>query len=473
MGNSNKFYVDIMSVHNEVTGSCNLCILKLPNRESIRFVVDCGLFQEHNYNDMNFEPLPFKAENLDFAILTHNHVDHNGRFPLLYHDGFMGKIYTTDTTAKLLPLSLYDSVRVLRDLAKRKNVKCLYSETDVEKTLAFVEPCFYNKAYRINEYVKVTFFCNGHLPGAALVLVQASYPGYEDINILFTGDYHNHNMFFDVPPLPKWVLELPLTIVQESTYGDMESHEIEKTFSKNIIHCMNNNGTALCLVFSLGRAQEILYVLKQMQQTGELSTEIPIYLDGKLSHKYTNLYIRDGLNLKNEMRDFLPENFEFVDDNMREKLLEDTDKKIILTSSGMGNYGPAQVYIPTYISRKNALIHFTGFCAEGTLGATLQKTQKSESVTVGGLITKKRALVQSTTEFSAHAKSDEMIDFLKQFKNLKLVLINHGETETKKIFAEKILDANLKIKNIGILDREYFFRVNPYGLIKTLSTKFK
>ena len=137
----------------------------------------------------------------------------------------------------------------------------------------------------------------------------------------------------------------------------------------------------------------------------------------------------------------------------------------------MGSYGPAQMYIPEYITRKNAMIHFTGYTAEGTLGNRLKNTEVGDIVEVGGLLAKKKATVEYTTEYSAHAKADEMIEFLNQFKNLRLVLVNHGETEVKNAFAKRIVK-EVETKKVGLLGREYFFRVNPYGLVKTLSTKF-
>lgn len=471
MGTKERNYADIMSIHQGVTGSCNLVTVKLPNYYNIRFVVDCGLFQEEQYNKLNWT-LPFNPKNIDFCLVTHNHTDHIGRLPLMVKKGFSKNIYATETTCKFLPISLMDSYKVLKILSKRKNVKCLYSERDVENTLRLLKPCNYNQTFKIDEYTKVTFFDNGHLLGAAVILVQIHYPGYEDINLLFTGDYNNKNTFFDVKPIPKWVLELPLTVIQESTYGDMDTNKVKKCFKENVKNCINENGTVVSLVFSLGRAQEILYELKKMQQRKELDTEIPIYLDGKLAIKYTNLYIKDGLDIKEEMRDFLPENFTFVDKSNRGAVLKDTNRKIIVTTSGMGSYGPAQTYIPEYIKRKNALIQFTGYTAEGTLGSRLKNTEIGEMVQVGGIIVKKQAKVEYTTEYSAHAKANEMIEFLKQFKNLKLVLVNHGEERVKEIFAKRVLD-EVEPKNVGLLGREYFFRINPYGLVKTLLTKFK
>lgn len=470
MGQKERLYADIMAMNPEVTGSCNLVVVKLPNDKIIRFVADCGMFQERKYEELN-DSLPFNPENIDFCLITHNHVDHTGRLPLMVKKGFYKKIYTTTTTAKLIPLALKDSQKVLASVAKRKNRKPIYHEADVANTIELLEPCEYNESIQIDEHIKVTFLKNGHLIGAALILVQIGYPEYEDINILFTGDYNNKNMFFDVSSLPDWVLELPLTIVQEATYGDMYSNQITKCFEKNVLSCINKGGTVLSPVFSLGRTQEILYVLKLMQDSGKLDKEIPIFLDGKLAIKYTELYIKDGLDIKENMREFLPENLIYVTKENRCEVLEDTNKKIVLTTSGMGSYGPAQVYIPEYISRRNVLIQFTGYTAEGTLGARLKNTKIEESVEVGGLVVKKYSQVEYTTEFSAHAKADEMIEFLKQFRQLKLVLVNHAEIEVKERFAEKIVN-EVEPKRVGLLGRDIFFRINAYGLIKTLSTKF-
>lgn len=472
MSPKDRFYADIMAMNSQVTGSCNLVIVKLPNKETIRFVVDCGLFHEREDNEVLNSMLPFHPKDIDFCLVTHNHVDHTGRLPLMANKGFYKKIYATETTCKLLPLALADSYRVLKDVSKRKNCKPLYTESDVDHTISFLEPCKYNQTIEISENVKVTFFKNGHLMGASIILVQLSYPECEDINLLFTGDYHWKNSFFDVEPIPEWVLELPLTVIQEATYGDMDTTEIVPCFKDNIIKRIENNGSVVVPVFSLGRSQEILHELKIMQDEGILDIDVPIYFDGKLAIRYTTLYLEDGLDIKPEMKDFLPKNLTFVDKTTRCGVVEDTNRKIILTTAGMGSYGPAQVYIPEYITRANALIHFTGYTAEGTLGHKLKTTEIGEVVEVGGLLAKKLAQVEYTTEYSAHAKADEMIAFLQQFSDLKLVLINHGEEDTKSVFAERVVK-QVESKRVGILGTEYFFRVNPYGLVKTMSTKFK
>ncbi len=471
MGKKEMFYADIMAMHPQVTGSLLFVVVKMPDHESIRFIVDCGLFQERDYSELN-RTLPFDPEKLDFCLITHNHVDHTGRLPLLVRNGFYNGIYTTEATGMLLPLALADSHKVLRDVSKRNHQKCLYEEQDVSKTLSLLRTCKFNEPIAVHPNVKVTFLKNGHLVGSAMILVQISYPEFEDINILFTGDYNNKNMFFDVDPVPEWVLNLPLTIIQESTYGYMNSDEIKPCFRQNILECLEKGGSVITPVFSLGRSQEILYTLKVMQEDGSLEKDIPIFFDGKLALRYTSLYLQKDLGLKEEMKDFLPENLTFVDKLIRPDVLYSSGPKIVVTTSGMGSYGPAHTYIPEYIRRKGDLIHFTGYTSEGTLGYRLKETKFGDTVEVGGLVLRKAAQVKYTTEFSAHAKADEMIDFLKQFKNIKLVLVNHGQTEVKADFAKRIVN-EIDPKNVGILGRDYFFRINPYGLIKTLSTKFE
>lgn len=475
MGSKIRFYCDIMGVHPEVTGSCNLIVVKLPNGETVKFVVDCGLFQEKGYEELN-KNFPFKSENIDFCLVTHNHVDHIGRLPLMVKEGFRGNIYTSIPTSRFMPLALEDSFKVLRDTAKRKSQKMLYTEADVLKTELLLSPCEFYEPIRVNDYVTVTFLKNGHLIGAALILVQIRYPENEDINLLFTGDYNNKNFFFDVPEIPVWIRKLPLTLIIESTYGYMESKSMTKLFEKNVLDVINEGGSVIAPVFSLGRSQEILYEIKCMQENGELDKNVPIYFDGKLAQRYTGMYLKEKLlGIKPEMQDFLPagESLTLVNRLNRPQVLYDTGRKIVLTTSGMGTYGPAQRYIPEYLPRKNSLIHFTGYTAEGTLGEKLKSAKYGEDVEVGGLIVNKRARVEYTTEFSAHAKADELLKLLNQFKSLKLVLVNHGQEDVKESFAKRIYD-EISPKNVGILGRDYFYRVDSYGLARPpLYTKFR
>lgn len=468
MGQKTPFYADVMACHDEVTGSCILVSVNNPNKTQTRFMIDCGLGHGKEMEIFN-EDFPFNPENFEFAIVTHNHVDHTGRLPLLAKKWFEGNIYVSRPTSKLLPHALYDSLKVLRSVAKNKNSASLYEEEDVKKALNLVVPIDYDVTFSPCENIKVTMFKNGHLVGAAVVLIQISYPGYDDINILFSGDYNKKNVFFEVKKLPDWVKKLQLTVVCESTYGSMNTNEIKKVFNENVIKAIEEQKTVVMPVFSLGRMQETLLYLKNMQKDGSISKDIPIYVDGKLGLKYTKLYSNKELEV--DVKDFEPQGMFIVDKRNRGFVLKSVDTKIIVTTSGMGTYGPAQEYIPEYLQRRNALIHFMGYCAEGTLGYKLKEAKNNSAVEINGVLIKKRAQVEFTNEFSAHAKADELIEFLQQFQNLKLCLVNHGEVDVKKKFADRVLN-EVEVKNVGILNREYVFRICPYGFVKTISTKF-
>ena len=134
MGTKLRCYVDVMALHNDVTGSCNFLVVKMPTNETFRIVVDCGLFQETENDGLNFD-FPFDAEKLDCVLVTHNHVDHTGRLPLLVKKGYRGQILCTPATRTLMPLALADSCKVLKDTARRNNKRQLYGEVDVHETL--------------------------------------------------------------------------------------------------------------------------------------------------------------------------------------------------------------------------------------------------------------------------------------------------------------------------------------------------
>ena len=472
MGNKIKLYLDIMACHPEVTGSCFLAVLKLPNRETVKFVIDCGLFQEKEYDSLNNE-LPFDCDEISFVVVTHNHVDHIGRLPLLFKRGYNGKVYCSTQTKILLPLALNDSQKVLDDVCKRKHQSSLYNVKDVETTLNNVVGVDFNNKIKVTPNIEVTFLENGHLIGAAMILIEINYPGEEPINVLFTGDYNNKNEFLNLHELPMRVRNKRMSVVIESTYGDTSVEEINHGFfSEKVLEAIEERKTIILPVFSLGRSQEILLRLKELQDTNKLDVNIPIYFDGKLAQAYTALYCNSKILIDESKKDFFPRNLVAANCEIREKLLQTDDCKIIVTTSGMGTYGPAQVYIPYFISKENALILFTGYTAEGTLGANLKNAKKGETVKIGGLILKKFADVSYCNEFSAHAKSEELIEFLKNFNNLRGVLINHGQTKAKEAFAEKILK-EININEVGILSRDYFFRIGSYGIVKTFSSKFK
>lgn len=467
MAKKSQFSVNMFTLHREVTGSCIFVSVKSPTNKRIKFIVDCGLFQEIKYQELNNQDFPFKPEELNFALVTHAHIDHIGRLPMLLSYGFDKAIYSTYDTKTIMDVALKDSYEILQ---KNSN-NLLYTMQDVKDTLTHVKAVEFNKTISIAENVKVTFFVNGHIPGAALILVQISEIGYEDINLLFTGDYNNNNLFFDVPELPEWVTELPLTIITEGTYGDTLSTEIEYSFIKTVYEAVLKSKDIVIPCISLDRMQKELYKIKYMQDNNLIPNSYRIAIDGKLAQTYTDLYTNRELHIEDDIADFLPKGLEFLNKSNRQAFMLDSGPKITLTSSGMGSFGPARVHILDVLENKVGLILFTSYLAEGTLGRKLQETADDDTVSIGEKTIIKRGTVKFTSEDSSHAKADGMIEFLKKFKNLNSILINHGELATKYVFRDMILE-NVEAKNVEIMDKDKFFRISSGCPIKVINSKF-
>ena len=476
MSEKHRFHVDISSAHKEVTGSCILNTIKFPDGSTKKVLIDCGMFQEKEYAELN-KSFPFIPADIDHVIITHNHMDHIGRIPLLVKQGYHGKIHTTNATSILIKPALYDGIKILQNRYELFNEPLLYNVDDVTASIELIESHPYEKSEWLDKNIKMTLFMNGHLPGAAIVLLQIYYRDserkHESINLLFTGDYSSKNSFFDVSPIPNWVYDLPITIVQESTYGNMNSSEIKSVFRENIISAVHAKKQIVCPVFSLARSQEIMLTVKQMQDDRSISKSIPIFYDGKLGCTYNSIYSSGALEDLNEnSQNFTPANFTVVESKQkRSAIIADNNCKIILTTSGMGTYGPSRTYLPAMLTKGNCLIHFTGYLAEDSMGRTIYEAEPGSVVEMMGLQVKKRAEVKYTSEFSSHAKADELINFLRPFKDIKMVLINHGETNTKVIYSQRVVD-EIEPKYTAILG-EYLYRVCAYGFVKSISTKFQ
>ncbi|MBQ9314646.1 MAG: MBL fold metallo-hydrolase [Clostridia bacterium] len=469
MGKKIKFYADIMAFNSKVTGSRTLCSIRFPNDEHVKFLVDCGMFHEKENAWLNGK-LEFNPESIDFALITHSHVDHIGSLPLLVKRGYRGPIYTSSDVANfLMRPALMDCQSVLADTARIKSMPPIYSDKDVNNTMRLVQGVPMLEEWSPVENVKVTFFQNAHVPGAVIILVRAIYRGYGAINLLFTGDYNDKNTFFKARKLPTRVTSLPITIIEEATYGTTDSSECQPLFEEKLATAINQKKDVLLLAYSFGRTQEILYKLKCMQNKGLIPEDIPIYLDGKLGMKYTKIYPK--LDISERMKDFLPENINFVSKHERESIIESKGQKIIVTSSGTGSYGPAQTYLPHFLAKRNAYLAFTGYTPKNTLGDKLKEMPYGSTIKVGGIVVKIFAKIDYFNEFSAHAKADTLLNLLKQFKSVNMVLINHGEEDTKVAYAERVKE-EVKPKMVGILDRDYWFRIDQYGFVRNGSTKF-
>ena len=223
---------------------------------------------------------------------------------------------------------------------------------------------------------------------------------------------------------------------------------------KNLVKALSQGKTAVIPAFSFVRGQEILYALKEAQNDGRLNTKYPIYLDGKTLLGCTGMFLSRTFKMYPHTKEFLPENLIMVEDkDYRRFLRNDPSPKIIISSSGMGSYGPSQYYISSFCHNPNAIIHATGYISPDS---KLGKLRDDES-----------ALAQffDTDEFSAHAKQDGLINFIRPFnpKNLKSIVVTHGEPSVKEEFSKVLLEKF--DTNVHVLSSNSTFRITSDGIV--------
>ena len=481
---SSEIIAYLEAYHQEVTGSSFLLTIKMPDKTIKHLLIDCGLFQESNYSRLNYA-IEINPEKIDAIIITHNHADHVGGVPKLVKKGYNKPIYSSHHTKELMGPYLSDSanhqltnLQEMRKLYPGEKFSIPYGVEKKKKTMNLVQSKDYYKTFEVEKGIKVTLFPNGHLIGAALVLVQISHYGAKDINLLFTGDYKKDNDFFKVPNLPQWVTELPITVVTESTYGDTEKKDRKIVFNNNIKEAIENDQDILIGCFAQGRMQEVLYRIKFLQEVSIIPSYYQIYVDGALAIETCFIYrrfIASSYVHYDSIFDpdvtFLPRNLHFVTPEERKCIFDDKKQKIIVSTSGMLTHGPALTYVPMFLER-DTLIHLTGYAASDTLARKLIDAYENnlDEIEIGYSKLKTNATVKWTDEFSSHASASELISFLKQFKNLKFVVINHGESEIKERFKKRV-EKEIRAKNINVIDRSNVFVIGAYGLKKSMSSK--
>lgn len=461
-------YVEIRGYNEGVTGSANRNTVHFSYGEKFRFLVDHGMYQGEGHHGIEYND-SISPEKIDTILLTHTHLDHDGALPIFVRKGYKNKIYMSDASAAVIDIGLNDSYNIMKRDAKLKKQPILFSESDIERTLNQIEAVKYGKTVKIHDNISVTFFNNGHLIGASVILVQIDEPGGM-INLLYTGDYKPTNEFIDIQPFPSWVYALPnLTIISESTYGSTDSSEIVQTWDDDIIEACSRNQLIFNCAFGQERAQLLMYRIRKLQDAGKIPKDYPVIVDGTTTIAYTFRYLDRSniIRLKEEAKNFLPYNIQFVDNKTRPTLLNMKKRAIFISTSGMGSNGPAATYIPHFLSNSNALIYIPGYASEGTLARKIVEANYGEEIHFkDGNVVIKNAEVKQTGEFSSHATADLLIDFYNQFAPLS-ILFTHGELEKKKALEERAR-RETGVKKTGILGMGYVYRVNSYGIDKAI-----
>ncbi len=407
-------------------------------------LLECGLFQGHREESINRNCcFPFDPKTVDAVVLSHAHMDHAGNLPNLVKQGYNGNIHCTFATRDLCAIMLVDSGHiqeadaqfVSKQRAKKHlpPVQPLYTIADAEKTLHQFVGVSYERPFLVVDGVTVTFRDAGHILGSAQVILDIQENG-KKFRYLFSGDVGRGGDEILRDPAP---VENVDYLQVESTYGGRE-HAIRKdadeTVGRVVLETLNQSGKIIIPAFSVGRTQQIVYVLNQLTLAGRLP-RCPIFVDSPLSVNATEIYrlhpecFNDIINkfLHEKNNPFGMANLTYIREAEQSKKLNDLkEPAIIISASGMCEAGRVRHHLKNHLGYANNLVLFIGYCAEGTLGA--QITAGKSPVNIFGEPVAVRAKVVSLDTYSGHADKNELRQYVGHISgNLKKIVCIHGE----------------------------------------------
>ena len=441
-----------------VTGSCHLveCAGK-------RVLIDCGLYQcqkeitAENTGDFGFDPA-----NIDFLVLTHAHLDHCGRIPLLVKRGFQGEIITTSASRELARLVMLDSAglqeedaRYKRRKARRKgkdesDIHPLYTTLDaLNATDFFGRKASYNQPIQLAQGIQVTFYEAGHILGSASVLLELEEKDNKR-RILFSGDlgYSGRAILRDPADPPEADI-----VVIESTYGDRQ-HKLLKPSIEELYDAIttthDRGGNVIIPTFALERAQEILYYLREGVEDGSLNKHLPVFLDSPMAISATEIFRRhpdcydeESASILRSGKDpFKLPGLRFTRETSESIAINQvTGGAVIMAGSGMCTGGRVVHHLRYNLGRSKTSVVFVGFAAHGTLGRKI--IDGAETVKIFGEEIRVKAKIYTIGGFSAHADQQGLLCWHKKTGNPSTTYIVHGEERAMDTFASKLTNTKV------------------------------
>ena len=441
----------------EVTGSAHLLTLD----DGFKILLDCGMYQGSNDKMLHFnEEWLFDPKEIDAVVLSHAHIDHSGRIPKLHKDGFRGHIYATPATHSLCTIMLLDSAKIQEQdaryyhrLHKRRGSKNkvrepLYTQKDAKRCLQHFVGVPYNRWLNIHPEVSVYYRDAGHILGSANVTLRIG-KGKRHIHLGFTGDIGRPNRPILRDPQPMPAVDY---LICESTYGNRIHDEKPAEHDRflRILNetCVENKGKLIIPAFSIGKTQELIYMMDQMANEGQLPP-IPVFVDSPLSTSATEIYALHPECYDADLTEYLiadPNPFGFRNlvftrsVQSSKKLNTRTKPCVIISASGMMNAGRVKHHLANNIEDARNTFLIVGYCAPDTPGGALRAG--ADKVRVFGEWKPVNARVEVMDSFSAHADRDEMRHFLNnQYEDVRELFLVHGNYPVQKSFAE-VLEAD-------------------------------
>ena len=382
-----------------VTGSCHLI-----TTEKHKVLLDCGQFQGGKAQEaLNYEEFPFDPAEIEYMVLSHAHIDHCGRIPLLIKRGFKGSIYCTDATADLLDVMLKDSGYIHEKEAQWKNkkneragrplVEPLYTYNDAVDSLKYVKPVLYDQLIELNDEMKIVFNDAGHILGSAITELWVT-EGDSVSKIVFSGDLGVKDRPILRDPT---IIKKADYVIMETTYGN-RLHPKNPLDVKNLLDIIRDTaekgGTTVIPSFAVGRTQELIYELNRVYESNseyhEAFKNLNVYVDSPMATTATEVFKKNAQVFDEETKEYIAkgdnpldfENLKFTRTSQESVWLNtDPEPKVIISASGMCDAGRIRHHLKHNLWNRKSSIVFVGYQAEGTLGRMLIDDTEVSSTT--------------------------------------------------------------------------------------------
>lgn len=453
--------IQFLGAANEVTGSKHL----ITTKSGKRILLDCGMYQGKGMEtDAANRDLGFDHKQIDCVVLSHAHIDHSGLLPYIYKLGFRGDIISTPATRDLCAIMLQDTAFIQAqdvrwynkkmDRLHKPKVQPLYDYNHVEQCMHHFVTVEYGRRFRLCDGVFLTFTNSGHMLGSAICSLEIQEDG-EWKRIAYTGDIGRAKSHILCSPVPFPQCDY---LICESTYGD-RLHDDSLVSEEELLGvvestCVYKKGKLLIPSFSVGRTQEIVYVLDRLYNDGRLP-RIPVYVDSPLSVNATQIFrmYTDELNedVQDDMR-FDDDPFGFntlryiTDINESKALNNNPNPCIIISASGMLEAGRIKHHVANHISDPSTTILIVGYCTPTSLGARIQNPDL-KWISIFGYDRKIKAQITKIEGFSGHGDYKEMIDYLTRSLNVEAVrrtFIVHGELAAQDAYKDHLYEAGFR-----------------------------